>query len=179
MSAMRPYYVEYLYRDICLKFHTARSRTKHSVLLYNVIYKKSISQYFFFVLWNSSVSNWKEIPVSIFYFLFYLLPGVRIVVCHSVSTDHPFRARASRLNLDNDQLLHRHPGPRYQTHKPKNTPRLRHGAPGVVTRNASEVRKSRAQLGLRRLELVCVSIGWSWENFVTGISSHLTWDPLA
>ena len=70
MSAMRPYYVEYLYRDICLKFHTARSRTKHSVLLYNVIYKKSISQYFFFVLWNSSVSNWKEIQVSIFYFLF-------------------------------------------------------------------------------------------------------------
>lgn len=44
-------------------------------------------------------------------FSYYLRPGVKIVVCHSVSTDHPFRAPAPRLNLDNDQLLRHPPGP--------------------------------------------------------------------
>ena len=92
------------------------------------------------------------------YFLCYLLPGVKIVVCHSVSTDHPFRAPASRLNLDNDQLLRRHPGPRYQTQTEKYTSTATRG-PGCRDEKCERGEKIPGSAGAEKAR-ACLCINW-------------------
>ena len=92
-------------------------------------------------------------------------------MCHSVSDNHPtLLSSAPRFNLDNDDE-----SGRVLTNY---SVTLRPGPASLSTiRWVVSCGEMRARWENPWLWLVCVSIGWSLEDFVTRISSHQTRDP--
>ena len=145
-----------------------------SALLYLMLLLTKRSQFLDFSFSFCRAARLIEMIQVSYFFAIRYHPGVKIVTCHSVSSRGP----APRFNLDNDQL----PGPRPRHSHLLNILPVRvsswpRHSPGCRDEKCERGEKIPSWALASRLRLVCVSIGWSWENFVMRISSHLTREP--